>query len=155
MRRHVGEGRGLTPQQLRAEADARDAAGRAALTAGDARAAAVAFHQAQVCRLAADEMERLAGGTSLRPPVNTSTVNTVTSEDYGVAVSRGKSPAGAPALKAAQDAGYSLRAIAKALKVSPALLSMAAAGTRSIPDELAARFEKLTGFPASKWPRRA
>lgn len=145
----------MTPADLRAKARELDADADAALARGDARATAIAAHQANVARLAADELERLADGTSLRAPVNTSTVNTVTSEDYGVAVSRGKSPAGAPALKAAQDAGYSLRAIAKALKVSPALLSMAAAGSRSIPDELAARFEKLTGFPASKWPRRA
>jgi hypothetical protein len=147
----------VTPADLRAKARELDAAADAALARGDATGMAVAIHQANTCRLAADELERLAGGTSLRTTVNTSTVNTVTSEDYGVAVSRGKSPAdtAAPALKAAQDAGYSLRAIAKALKISPALLSMAAAGSRSIPADLALRFEKLTGFPADRWPRRA
>ncbi|MDQ3259412.1 MAG: hypothetical protein M3Q00_01280, partial [Pseudomonadota bacterium] len=49
----------LTPVELLALATDKDTAGRAALEAGDAVAAAVAFHQAEVCRAAAREMARL------------------------------------------------------------------------------------------------
>ncbi len=55
----------MTPVELLALATDKDAAGRAALEAGDATGAAVAFHQAEVCRAAARELERLTGRTDV------------------------------------------------------------------------------------------
>lgn len=147
----------MTPAQLRDEADARDAAGRAALTAGDARAAAMAFHQAQVCRLAADELERLAGNlplTSRSPDVQDTAMTQAQLARRGRAVAR--AVADNPLKEAITgDARWgSLRVYAdKRLGIAPSSLTGYMNGTtpcpRHVDKKVRADFPKLSWT----WPR--
>lgn len=58
-------------------------------------------------------------------------------------------------LRAARKAGLpSLGAIAEFLGKSVSFMSQVKSGKKRMPEDLAARFETKTGYPASRWPRR-
>lgn len=143
----------MTVKELRAKAAAYDAAGEAALARGEAREAAVAFNQAEICRLAADELERI-GAKRLPKTVSNAIVDKVMfTAEHKVALSRAKTSPKSKVAKAAQEAGYSLADAARAIGVHPTLMTLAAQGKRGMPTRAAEAFEKLTGYPASSWPR--
>lgn len=129
----------MTPDELRARADAEDAVCAAATKAGDTRAAMRALDRAELLRQVADEME---SSPALAP----------------VTQVRHRAPRGdgndTPAMRAAKKAGYvSVRAVAAALGKDPTFMSKVFRGLKPMPDDLAADFERLTKFPAARWRR--
>lgn len=81
------------------------------------------------------------------------TVNLVSPEKRETVSTKmlGKVPAW---MRAARDAGLpSLGAVADALGVSTSFMSQVKSGKKAMPDPLAAKFEKLTGYPATRWRR--
>lgn len=92
------------------------------------------------------ERRRLQSGHK-RPSV-TSNVDMVAA--HRIAISAGRSTD--PLAAAARKAGLTTRQLAERIGVAPSLLSMARRGKRSLSADKAAEIERLTGYPASKWP---
>lgn len=134
----------MTPKKLRELADDTDARALKLVEAGDVRGAAALSALAEGYRAVADEQERLPT-SGLR-----STVKNVRAEEH-----RGAQSAAlvnnAP-MRAARASGLpSVRAVAAKLGVDATFISRVFRGKKPMPDELAERFEKLTGYPASRW----
>lgn len=123
--------RSLTPEDLREKAAEKDRAGQAALEAGDARAAAVALHQANVLRLAASELERL-GRNALPAPRKMRTIGTM---EMPQVRSRGA-------------------AVSEAKTKDPTLFQEILAHHRSSLPEWAARQRDLSHNTAQSWVKR-
>lgn len=134
----------MTPAQLRAYADDCDRRARDFIAAGKLREAAEVSHLAEAYRQVADEQERLPK----RGP--RSTVVPVRTEEHREAQSRAL--VDNPPMKAARAAGYpSVRAVAAKLDVDATFISKVFRGKKPMPEDLAARFERLTGYPAKSW----
>lgn len=105
---------------------------------------------ADVAGLTGEEREMFIG----LPPSEqgaTDVNNMFTSHPLATSAGRGK---GDPMIKLANRAGYTLRSLAEAVDMSPAALSMARRGTRSVRAQAAKKIETLIGFKASAahWP---
>jgi hypothetical protein len=143
----------VTPARLRQLAEREDAAALRALDLGDAAAARDYRILAQLHREVADAMEaqglqRLTGST-LTPTVNQGTMV----DDHREAISRAHTPSDSAPMKAARKAGFlSLADLAEKLGVSKSFMSQVMSGKKKMPPDRAAAFERLTGYPASRWP---
>lgn len=143
----------MTPDDLRRDAVRLDAAGQAALDRGDARAAAVAFNQAQVRRLAAEELERL-GAKALPTVRNQSTVTRqMMTSEHRVAISKGRSDPKDELSRLARAKKMSLRGLAREAGIGWTLFQLARKGERDMPTRVAERIRDLTGYPVSRWLR--
>lgn len=144
-------------ETLRARAKECDAAAEAALARGDAIALAVATHQAHTLRLAADELERLAGGMPLRSRQPESIVNSpMFTDEHRRNMSLAKAKTNDELLAAAQAHGIpSLAALARAVGISKSLLTMARSkkDPSAMPAWAAEKIAALTGYPAARWAR--
>jgi hypothetical protein len=134
---------------MRQIADGFDKEAAEALRAGRKEEALRLFAAAEAMRERAEERDRVK---RLPPRVNKRTVNSVLSTDHKVAISKGRTAAKNKLAAAARASGMSMRDLAKKVGVSVALLSMAAAGTRSLKRSVAEHVEKLTGYRVSNWP---
>ena len=117
-----------------------DAKAIAAFHAGNTQLAALLSMEAERARQTAQEIGRLTG-----------TKEGVTMESVDAAPVDLTPDA---LIQAANKHGMTLRTLAAAAGVSHSLLSKARRGARSLPAEVAAKIEKLTGFSASPahWP---
>lgn len=132
-------------------ADEEDAAALRALDQGDGDAAVKYRRLAFLHREVAMEMERV-GRQSLPAAPPKSTVEPMMAVDHREKLSRSRELDESPAMKAARKAGLpSVRAIAAKLGEDPGFISKCLRGVKPMPVRLAAAFEKLTGYPASKW----
>lgn len=160
----AGDGtlRRLTPEALRDRAAEKDRAGQAALEAGDARAAAVAFNQANLLRLAASEMERL-GRESLRSapkPLRSRERSgklgaPMYTPEQRLNMTRGYSEEAErlAEMGRAQDPPLTLAGIAEKGGISRSLLTMALKGDRSMPRAAGLKIQAATGYPLAAWKR--
>ncbi len=142
----------MNPAELRRKAADLAEQARAAFKRGDEAEAMRLVRVSWEVRDAADEREQLVKSGRLLRSVNKRTVNTMLSADHRVAISKGRAPAKNKLAVAAQDAGMSMRDLAKKIRVSVALLSMAATGERSLKREKAEQIERLTGYRVANWP---
>lgn len=141
----------MTPARFRELADREDAAALRALDQGDAAAAREYRLLAQLHREVAIEMERV-GRQSLPAAPAKSTVEPMMAVEHREKLSRSRELDESPAMKAARKAGLpSVRAIAAKLGEDPGFISKCLRGVKPMPARLAESFEKLTGYPASKW----
>lgn len=144
----------MTPAELRRRAEDLDRQGEAKLAAGAKDEAAALFTAAESHREVAEAMERL------QAPVQRGKKPRVAAAAHRVRVSKGRSgDEPDPLIKAANDAGYTIRSLAEKLreegfKVSHPLLNQCRNGTARIRATVARRIEALTGFRAIKanWP---
>lgn len=107
-------------------------------------------HAADVAGLMGKEREAFMGLTSSSEQGN-SVNNMFTSHPLATSAGRGKND---PMIRLANRAGYTLRSLAEAVDMSPAALSMARRGTRSVRERAAKKIEALIGFKATAahWP---
>lgn len=117
------------------------------VAAGEVDAAVGAAKLAEDYRRVADELEE-----RLRKPTKPVKVNDVSMPTaHRDAISKGHFPDN-PAMMAARKAGLrSLTAVAKKLGVSTSFLSQVLAEKKTMPDDRAEAFERLTGYPRSRW----
>lgn len=120
-----------------------DAEAEALLAKGDKDAALRAFSRAHLLRELAEGLR--PAGKQRRVTVSSMT----DAQKEQISETMGQRH---PAMKAARKAGLpSQRAVAKALGVSPGFLSRVLAGDKDMPEDRAAEFQRLTGFPVSRW----
>lgn len=143
----------MTPADLRAKARELDAAADAALARGDATAMAVAIHQANTCRLAADELERLAGGKPVDETLHVDDNRDMTASQLarrGRAVARTRADnALMVAICADKRWGSSAVYAKKRLGVHPSSLTRYMSGEVPPPQEVAKKV--ATDFPGIAW----
>jgi hypothetical protein len=138
----------VSPAKLRALADDTDQRALSLAAAGDVRGAAALSALAEAYRAVAAEQE------GLRAPVATPTVDSVMTDSHREALSTSRDLNDSPPMRAARKAGLpSLRAVAAKLDVDPGFLSKIFRGKRPCPVPMAEAFERLTGYPASRWKR--
>ncbi len=132
----------MTPARLRQLADDADARALARAEQGDIRGAAALSALAESYRQVASEQEGLlTGKRSVTIPDVSMTA------EHREAISRGHGQS-AP-VRAAKRAGVakSLRELAGKLGVSHSMLSQVINGVRPMPDDLAAKYQRLVGVP--------
>ena len=139
----------MNPAELRRLAAEYDARAKAAIEAGDDKEALVMFRAASSARRVADQLER----ESLPRRDQRGNKKQVLSAAR-VRISAGADASPDELVVKANDAGYTLRSLAEAVKCSHVLLSQARRGKRSIRRSIVDDIEKLTGFKATKanWP---
>jgi hypothetical protein len=155
-----------TIDKLRATADEAEAAGYAALAAGDRDAALKAFERAQDCRFFADQLEKKGPPPALtrqRRPLPTEGAGPIIDNppmftaEHRANMSKAQAPRGPSAKLAALawklDPPLSLAGLAKKVGISPSLITKAASGKAPMPTGAADKIQKLTGYPATSWPR--
>jgi hypothetical protein len=129
----------VQPDDLRSMAATLEAEGLELAKRGNTHAAATKLLEAGHLRETADEMDRLRRP---RSHGNTSKVSDTQTEAKDLTPSTLRA--------AAAKAGYSLRALAKAVGLpAHSYLSMAHAGKRPLSREVARKVEELTGFKAT------
>lgn len=137
----------MTAARLRQLADREDAAALRALDAGDAELAREYRLLATLHREVAAAGELTTGERS--PKVNKPEMV----DSHRQAISEAHMP-GSAAMKAARKAGMrTLADVARALGVSKGFVSQVLNGKKYMPPERAAEFQRLTGYPASRWPQ--
>ena len=141
----------MTPDELRKRADELDELARAAFKRGDEAEAMKLVRGSWLARDAADEREQALSRLPRR--VNKRTVNSVQTSEHRVAISKARAPKKNKVAAAARESKMSLRELARKARVSPALLSMAASGKRSLKREVAERIQALTGYSIDNWPK--
>lgn len=141
----------MTPDEWRRRAADYDAKAKAFAERGDGKEALVWALAADTAMQVAEQLEQRPKRKRLPANVNTRTVDNVLSSDHRVAISGARAPKNKLAA-AARASGMSMRDLAKRVGVSVALLSLAAAGRRSIKRQIAEHIERLTGFRVSAWP---
>lgn len=141
----------MSPEEWRRRAVDYDAKAKAFAEAGDRKEALVWALAADTALQVAEQLERRPRAKRLPAGVNKRTVNTVLSSDHRMAISGGRAPKNKLAV-AARGAKMSMRDLAKKVGISVALLSMAAAGERSLKRQVAEHIERLTGYRVSNWP---
>jgi lambda repressor-like predicted transcriptional regulator len=124
---------------------------RAARESGDTERALLLYARAEW-------LDDWAANERLRASRPTGTVNSaMMSDTHKVNMSRSRAVADRKFMEHIREKGYSLNALAKAAKMSPASLSQSRRKQsdplfRRISAEKAKLVEKLTGWPASDWP---
>lgn len=110
-----------------------------------------AAEMAEATGMRGEKRDAFMTGLPPREQDATDVNNMFTSHPLATSAGRGK---GDPMIKAANKAGHTLRSLAEAVGMSPAALSMARRGTRSIRAQAASKIESLIGFKASAahWP---
>lgn len=137
----------MTPRKLRELADACDARALEELDVDVDKAAHLSNKAERLRRMAAAQegLPRRAEAT---------TVVSVMTDSHREALSNSRGLNSTPAMRAARKAGLpSLRAVASSLGADPGNLSKIFRGKRSCPLPLAEAFEKLTGYPTTRWKR--
>jgi hypothetical protein len=138
----------MTPQKLRQLADDADARALALAESGDIDGAARLSALAEGYRAVAAKQD------GLKSPSRAPTVDSVMTDSHREALSTSRDLNDSAPMRAARKAGLpSLRAVAAKLDVDPGFLSKIFRGKRPCPVPLAEAFEKLTGFPATRWKR--
>lgn len=147
-----GKSPAVTPGQLRKLAEEEDARGLELVRAGDRKKAAVAFRMAEHLRATAVELEHGGPPAALTRGPQRAKVNSDPMTSAQRAAISATMSDNTPAMEAARKAGLpSIRAVADALDVDPTFLSRVLSGRKKMPPARAAKFEKLTGYPATRW----
>jgi hypothetical protein len=116
---------------------------------GLVKEAAKKIEEAELLRRTAAEQQRLTG------PQPLSKLNKAVTDSQRASMSTklGGDTDWMTAARKAKPPLPSQIAVAKALGVKPAFISQIKHGTSKMPPDLAERFEKLTGYPRTKWRR--
>lgn len=155
-----------TVERLRATADEAEAAGYAALEAGDKDAALAAFQKAQDCRFFAAQLEKSrppAAPARQRRRLPTEGPGSIIDNqpmftaEHRANMSKAQEPTGPSAKLAALawklDPPLSLAGLAKKAGISPSLITKAASGKAPMPKGAAEKIQRLTGYPITAWHR--